>query len=142
MRIVQTVPARPEYFDRNASNKTISYVVGLANPHTTTLRAEYVVPAGKKAMLDTIMLFWRRIDIPTISGEAILEVRYEPSGGVVCYFVFKSLSQPEQLATYTEMWSDLGVLLPGDAIRFYTTDTSVGGGCSYMFTAKILEFDF
>lgn len=140
MRIVQTVPARPMYYDREVINQSIRFDASNISPHSITLRATYTVPSGKKAMLEFVTVGWRRISIASTPGSIWLYVQYIPSAGEGTYLYRNVFVTNDMSICVNDVVTNFGVMKEGDKIEFYTADNSSGGTCSYLFNAKIFEF--
>lgn len=140
MRIVQPVAWKPNYFDRDAENVTIYYDAGGIEPHYITERASYTVPEGRKAIIDAIMVRCYRQSMASVLGITRLIVAYIPNGGSPTYLYYKILYDNELYHDVVHTMTNVGVMLPGDALAFYTDDSSTGGTHLFQFTAKIFEF--
>ncbi|MEM3549356.1 MAG: hypothetical protein QXJ23_10180 [Thermofilum sp.] len=140
MRLVQTLGALPEYYDRGAANQTVNYMGSSLAPHTSTQRANYTVPSGRKAIVDSAFILITRENLATGIGRARLTVFYTPSGGSAIPIAVVQLDNNCRNHTVHKTFTGLGILYPGDTLSIYTMDDSTGGTCSYWATLKIFEF--
>lgn len=140
MRLVQTLGALPEYYDRGAANETVNYIGSTVSPHTITLRASYTVPPGRKAIVDSAFLLITRESVATNVGRARMMIYYTPNGGTAIPIAIEQLVNNCADHTVYQSFTGLGILYPGDSLSIYTTDNSVGGTCTYWATLKIFEF--
>lgn len=141
MRIVQAYGALPDYYDRGASNQTIEYQGNSISPHSSTLRATYTVPDGRKAIVDSVFMLITRGEVATAFGRTRMTVFYTPSGGSPIPIACVQNEANSYNYTVHQTFTGLGVLQAGDTLDIYTLDESTGGKCHYWACAKIYEFE-
>jgi hypothetical protein len=141
MRLVQPLGALPEYYDRYAVNQTIQYLGNNVQPHNITLRAQYEVPTGRKAIIDSMFLLITTGNVANSYGRRRMTVYYIPSGGTAIPIAMLQNESNSHRHTECQTFTGLGVLLGGDKIEVYTEDASIGGDCYYWYCAKIFEFE-
>ena len=132
------------YYDRNAQMYTM-FMTGTYAPHASTVRGEYTVPSGKKALLLTCNVALERKTAPTTVGTVMVSVyaypAYNPQGNN--YFTWsRTRFTTGTVGDYRQKNDRLDYLLnSGDVVRFSTIDDSVGGDCWYDVYIPIMEFD-
>jgi len=132
---------RLEWYDRNPQIVwTIYHGIGIA-PHTSTQRASYTVPTGKKASLEFISLFISRTTAPTTSGQVRSMATYTPSGGSIGWALIAAFNSATVDFTDKANVGHAGALQAGDNLSIYTADASTGGTCEYRENIKVTEFD-
>jgi hypothetical protein len=130
----------PTLLFRNGAWKNIYYTGANIGPHSSTSRATYTVPAGKKALVLNISVLVQRFTAPTTPGDFSAVVSHTPNSG---YSVFLGLAR-----------SLSGVVGAGDADRknmcypldtydmvsIVTKDGSTGGTVDYFIHVAIWEY--
>lgn len=129
-------------YDRNPVSKTYDRW-GSNVEHAPTLRASYVCPSYKKAVIESLLCKVIRITAATSASRAAAYCQYAPSGQDPSYLDVIALAH-----IFTNNVGDgdadriSGVFLyPGDTIKLWTSDVSTGGTCNYLTSYKITEFD-
>lgn len=142
MRISNTQQvARPQYYDRNPSNKTKYNNSGAVAPHGSAGRWSYTVAVGKKAFIETLMFSILRNTAAAPAGQALCEVDYTPNGGSLTILGLKQLNTNGALDNTDVHLAVLGMMGAGDILAASDADASTGGTMTFIQTAKIQEFD-
>lgn len=68
MKVTSYAVARPAYYDRDAVSTMGSYDLGGITPHSETIRITTTVASGKKLLIETMYLSFRRQGAATTSG--------------------------------------------------------------------------
>jgi len=142
MRTGQPIISRPAWYDRNPVQKVGNYI-GTHGPHSTVERLSYTVPAGKKAMVEILLVMVRRQTAAATPGIAQCICQLTPSGGSITSILY-ALLRAEFNAAKDVMLLSIGTsmtLLPGDKLSFSTSDGSTNGACDYEMMYKATEFD-
>lgn len=142
MRVFNVQPAaRPAPWDRNPVNKTQFAANGAVAPHTTTVRWTYTVPAGKKAVLESLMMSVIRVTAAAPQVTAVAHLNYTPSGGSQTLLAQAVLTTNGVNDIQQQTITSLGEMLAGDVVSADDVDSSTGGTVSYAQTLKAFEFD-
>lgn len=130
------VSPRAEWYDRNPSDQSVGYLAVAVAPHTTTTRATYTVPTGRKAFITALHAEVYRRDAPTTAGKVYAQVFWS---GVV---MLKASHLNATVGSVER--SSVGVdnaLMAGDTVFIETCDLSTGGTMDYQVGVAIVEFD-
>jgi len=134
--------ARKEWYDRNPASKADSFGATLV-PHAETVRKTYTVPAGKKAMVESLQARVIRVTAATAAGTPYASWRITPSGGSVSSFL-RALLITGQNAVKDEDKVSIGTtltLFAGDKLEAATFDDSTAGTVYHYISYKLTEFD-
>lgn len=136
--------ARPDYKDRNPTDRTIYYSNTNVAPHAQTSRASRTVAAGKKGILEAVSLQLRRNQAGTVIGNSYIYVTLTPNGG-----------SQQPIAILHEDGPDFGTvgkkqsltltlnkpLAAGDSVSIFTSDTTTNGSLDYYANVTLTEYD-
>jgi len=133
--------ARPAWHDRNPTTRADHYWGQNVAPHAVTTRLTYTCPAGKKAMVEVIMVRVRRASAATTLGTCGTYTMVTPSGGgtkeiVDAFINDNTVNARDQSAIGASL-----VMIAGDVLDLKTYDNSTGGTCDYFVCYKLTEFD-
>jgi len=142
VRISATFLARPEYYDRNPISRVLSGYYAAQSPHAFTERWSYTVPAGRKALVSELQLYFYRRTAATTVGlvYAYIQVNFVSGGGWVAVLVQEMVTNNVGDKDHAEV----GLLLflsAGDVIRGADADGSTGGTVSFGESATLTEYD-
>jgi len=127
--------ARPEWYDRNASQAGIAYGATNVAPHVITSRASYTVPSGKKAFITAVQLDVRRRVAATTLGTVLARLNLAGGTGFVALHENNTVDSRRSIET-----SIGSILLAGQTIELQTQDISTGGAMDYTLSVVIVEF--
>jgi len=130
---------RLEWYDRNPITRSLQYSATVA-PHSGTLRASYTVPTGKKAFLEALLVYIRRVTAATTAGLISDSVFYTPSGGSGTYLLASELVDNTVNASKIVSHGLSSAVVSGDVLEVWTSDGSTGGTVGHVLTVKITEF--
>jgi hypothetical protein len=131
---------RANYYDR-APLIVTGYYNQSTGPHTETVRASYIVPAGRKAYVEVIYARLLRQTVAGTPGLYSWTVYYNPKG-VGPQAIGDILTADNGTSTeYKVQISQLGLMLAGDALDIRSQDLSTGGTVGYLGQLKLAEFD-
>jgi len=138
----QPIIARPAWYDRNPSTIIYTFCDTLS-PHAPTPRFNYVVPSGKKAMVEVMLAKVVRVSSATTPGWATAQIAITPYGGSMAWVCIARLTDAHNAAKDMDSMSIGGsiMLFPGDAVTGLTADLSTGGTCHYILAVKLTLFD-
>lgn len=132
---------RPAWYDRNPLSVFKSFNLAAVAPHVNTVRWTYTVPAGRKAMIESVMIETFRDAVAGAAGLFIGFIRYAVGGaGGDAYVVARSNANTLGAESRINE-SQGGIMFAGDVLTGETVDGSTGGTVLYMVNAKITEFD-
>lgn len=140
MRASQVQSARLHYYDRSPINRTFVFAIAATAPHAYTVQWTYTVPAGRKAMIDSIQAYIRRVTSATTLGPALCGIGYTGLGLVYFDFVRAGIYNNDLWVFDRSGPAAGGVVLAGDIIDGWTLDLSTAGTVNYNVGAKIFEF--
>ena len=129
------------YYDRSATRVTEHYRAGLAG-FGRTERINYVVPAGRRAFIDSIV-FWADISTLGVSGDAVVfELEYIPDGEAAVTVFLRTRLMYLLGDTLELQVNNFGFLSAGDEIKGYSVYTETGSGIvNWSADFSITEFD-
>ena len=138
----QPIIARPAWYDRNPTTLVDSFT-GSAAPHAPTTRISYTVPAGKKAIVETLAAKVIRMAAASTPELVTAQFLLTPSGGEERVLLGAYLTSAQNSPKDSD---SLGIgpsltLFPGDYIRGITFDLSTGGLVYYVLILKLTVFD-
>ncbi len=139
----QFTPVPPIYpwYDRNPLDVSINWTLNGAIPHVNTLRASYTVPANRSAFLTGINGEMRRITPATGTGYHRMQYKIDPvAGGLRAFLQLTGRGEAEDDGVFL-MLSPQMILVAGDTVTIYSTDTSPDGVVAYEASFVISEFD-
>lgn len=134
--------ARGEWYDRNLLATSNYYAAGNIAPHVFTRRTQYIVPAGRRAIVQNTVL---EMDINTVattpSYREMLVYIVQSTGSIIVSFAYMTSNSNtvgliDRIATATHVF-----LLAGDRVEIWTSDLSTGGSMNYNGSVVITEFD-
>lgn len=130
--------ARPFYFDRNPSMRTIAFQAA-PGPHGVTQRAVYTVPAGKKAFVEVTFTETVRSSAAGVVGEYASQAQFlTPVTGLIS----RSVSYDNAPgATKSTSVASVGFMPAAGQVALYSYDGSSSGVVIFTGTVKLTEFD-
>jgi hypothetical protein len=139
--IGQVGASRPQYYDRTATPTMDQFGTSGAAPHASTVRWTYTVPSGKKAYLEWVNAWLRRVTAAAPVGRATSVINYTPSGGAAGSIVIARHINNAVDAVDRDGGSVGAFLGAGDVVNASTEDLSTGGTVDYLVVSKRAEFD-
>jgi hypothetical protein len=138
---VKAMVARPAWYDRNPQSLTYDYN-GANAQHTNTQRFYYVVPAGRKAIVESAAATVILQAQGTTAGLTYIQFKVTPNGGTV-NSVARAILYPVASTSSLLDNQSLGqciTLFEGDMIE---CETYSGGNQTFYYwgSLKITEFD-
>ncbi len=130
-----------EWYDRNPTHRVLYWDgYGLA-PHVSTLRASYVCPDHRKALVQAIFNYSHRVTAATTLGLVISDINTVVTGN---NYLFERNVFYDNADNYAKTNArDCHIqLMPKEEIRFFTLDFSTGGTLNFIMTAIYTEFDY
>jgi hypothetical protein len=135
--------AGPAYFEssRNPVSRALSTYTYVA-PHASTERATYTVPAGRKAVVETLSAMLHRAAASTGTWQYFGNWQLTSAAGQQTFLLECRSSDTTANATRIENIGLALVMQAGDRLAFLTADAgSSGGNVEYQGDAKLTEFD-
>ncbi|TAJ19063.1 MAG: hypothetical protein EPO65_07665 [Dehalococcoidia bacterium] len=137
------IGARPNYYDRNASDVSLNWNTGGTGPHAATTRATYTVPAGKKALVESAVVYLQRLVAQSSIGLVSISASVWSAGGSFLYNVaiVTSYTGSGYQAPAAQHQSNIGVLFAGEVLKLISVDYGTDGTVAYDGSVKIVEMD-
>ena len=132
---------RLEWYDRNPQHKLLKYFVMNVAPHTITERWAYTVPAGKKAFVELMTIFIYRGAAATTEGLVYSNINITPFEEAPDTVVLGLMRTNVVGDESRDGIGQSAILIPGDALKGHTMDSSTGGTIDYLVASKVTEFD-
>lgn len=140
MRIYLPTASTRSYYERNAVDKSINFQSPALAPHGVTTRANYTVPANRKALISN--LYSRALRDTVAAPVGIVRVWFVKNIAGAAIYTIDSMSISNVLGLLWEHNVPMQYFLKaGDTVEFQTMDASTGGGVFYSVCAVITEFD-
>jgi hypothetical protein len=140
MRVSAAASTKAHYIDRIHSNVTMKYSAGSVAPHVITTRISYTVPSNYRAYIESLYTSVRRDGTPTIADYSIATILYTPDGGNSATLVSGYIRSANIGDRESQVLTQSGVMLPGDMLTGITVDNSTGGTCTYVLSAKVMQY--
>jgi hypothetical protein len=142
MEIVNAASSRADWYDRNAAANSISYSANDVDPHGTTVRDSYTVPANRKALISVLDSQMDKSLVGGLIRVTSISLRYVPS--IIPATSITNLTMlTNNLYDFRQLYLYIGlVIYPGDTIQIRTSDSSGGGKVNYNIFCSYTEFDF
>ena len=141
MDIVNAASSRAAYYDRDAEGNVIEYNATAA-PHGLTVRDSYVVPADRKAILNSVGIEMIRLVVAAPLDSVVMYVNYIPFGGASINILTTQFRYNVVNETLVRDVAPAFVMYPGDEIEIATFDASTGGVVLYYANILFSEFGF
>jgi len=127
--------SRLEWYDRNPSTNSFTYVLVELAPHAIADRFSYTVPTGKKAMVEAAVckVIRKTAAAPAGLAKAIVTVR----GGTLLTATILTNNVGDQNSMCI---GSAGVLAGGETNKGRTEDDSTGGTVIYQLAFHVTEF--
>jgi len=140
---VGTTPAvaRAAWYDRNPTNYAYAYF-GIVAPHGATQRISYTVPSGKKAIVELLETYIKRVTAATAPDTAQAYWQGTLTGATNLLQNVELLSIENTPAQ--GMSKNMGATITvnaGEFLTLYTVDASTGGTIRYGSSIKLSVFD-
>lgn len=126
---------RLDWYDRDPSSTDIGYTGVDVAPHSSTQRASYTVPTGKKAWVQSLSAWIKRTAVATTLGYA--KVTFYCPTGVAQRTLHNDNTDESEVAGFETMAT---LIMAGEVCAIYTSDSSTGGTVSYIAGMRITEF--
>ncbi len=139
MRLLYPAGVKREWFDRNPVVQDSNFNATVA-PHVSTLRLSYTVPAGKKAFVQCAFISTTRMTVAAPVGEVDWQIRHYDGTNEAIISMIQNIDNTA-LKPYNQQVTFNVYMTAGQAIRFYSSDTSTGGTVSYNGQLSVVEFD-
>lgn len=139
MRIIYPAGTKREWFDRNPIVADSNFSATIA-PHVSTLRLSYTCPAGKKAFVQTAFVGMMRATVAAPVGEVDWLIQHYDGSQAAIVAMIQTFDNVVG-NPHIERVSFNIYLTAGQAIRFYSSDTSTGGTVNYNGQLSVVEFD-
>lgn len=141
MRFTQAFPARPAWYDRNATNQNQGAIVTAAAPHTNTIRWTYTVPSARKAFVEILTVTMVRNGAAAPLGFYENFITYTPNAGVAKIPLIVWMRTNNVGDRVSQAIGQGMTLYAGDVINASDDDASTGGSVDYHSSIKAAEFD-
>lgn len=140
MRITFPVGRSSEMLDRNPTTFGKYYEATGVAPHILTGRGTYTVPAGKRAIITSVMLGATRATAAAPLGEVDINFKINPGGLTQYVLKLKHINNTVNADLARYMGCQL-FMEAGDVAEITTIDTSTGGTMDYYAGFTYTEFD-
>ena len=140
MRVSSFAVARPAYYDRNATSSFVSYSGDVA-PHGDTLRATFTTAAGKKAYIETGVVYIRQSSGASVINRSLAVLRIVSGTDTNDVARIDSLSSATTSTSRTDKLAGQPTIYAGETLTIRTLDLSTGGTLDFNIGAKITSFD-
>lgn len=141
MQVNSPSSSRAAWYDRNPSMLVLNYQASSIAPHAETIRWSYIVPSGRKAIIEAIVVHLIRTTVATSINEygayvrAVLPNNYNAQVRLIDTLV------NTQYYNVNDEFAGALTLFEADTLQAVTYDGSTGGTVSYYLAHKGTEFD-
>ncbi len=132
---------KPFWYDRNSLQAGGLFAAATIPPHAMTMRTTYTVPAGRAALVSSIVLAALRAAAPATLNEFAFQALVYPFGAGPHNIVYTRIALAAQWDSYNEFTGFSLLLSVGDRFELYTEDSSIGGSYNISTGFAITEFD-
>jgi len=128
--------ARPEWYDRNPVKIRRNSVGAGISPHSDTERWTYTVPAGKKAIVESLQTTMIRKTAATTAGRPYAHIIVAGIAFLKAVIIGNAIGDRSDPTVGPAM-----VLVAGETITANTADDSTGGTVDFFVAMTATEFD-
>lgn len=140
MNILYPAGVKREWFDRNPIVSVIAYENSPIAPHAATVRATYVCPINRRALIAITGLLIERVTVATAVGRTRVMARL--SDGSTSVYVAQAIFYNIAVGSFAQLTvPQFGWLTYNQTLWLQSEDLATGGATNIQVGAQIVEFD-